>query len=186
MRTEPLPHEDKATFELAKDVFEVDNAASLFPATEWAEVPEANTAYAFGIAAGLIRRGYHKTPEDLVGVEEVRPIIGDLVDPDPCQRDMNGGCQTHLYLSLKPDDRCPQQVAKTWLQDHPEPVKTPGPGDLLCAGNCGRFIPWAYATKESGWKVTSATGPDTNDAGAHIRVWCPVCGPWGGQYIATH
>ncbi|ASX98968.1 hypothetical protein SEA_ROSIEPOSIE_73 [Arthrobacter phage RosiePosie] len=182
MRTEPLPHEDKAQFELAKAVFEVDNGAAKHPEYEWETATSDLTEYAFGIAAGLIRRGYHKTPDDLVKVADIRPIIRDLLDPDPCERDHNGGCQAHLYLSLKPGDTCPQQTAKNWLELHKEEPAKPGETDLVCSGYCGRFIPWPEATKDSGWKITTTSGPDTDDAGAYIRVWCPTCGPFGGSY----
>lgn len=182
MRTEPHPQEDKAQFELAKAVFEVDNAAAKNPAYEWEQAPPQNTAYAFNIAAGLIRRGYSKATGDLVRVEEVRPIIRDLVDPDPCDIDHNGGCQAHLYLSLKPGELCPQQSAKHWLETHPEPKAKPGEADLVCSGYCGNFIKWTAATKDSGWKITTTSGPDATDAGSHLRVWCPTCGPWGGEY----
>ncbi|QGZ17171.1 hypothetical protein HYQ19_gp072 [Arthrobacter phage DrYang] len=117
MRTEPLPHEDPVLFELARDIFIADNAAARFPHKEWEEVRETHTAYAFGIAAGLIRRGYHKN--DVVRVEEVRTIIGDLIDPDPCDRDHGGGCQAHGYIGLGLSATCPQQVAKDWLEAHP-------------------------------------------------------------------
>lgn len=162
MRTEPHPHEDKAQFELARAVFEADNAAAKNPAYEWGQATPQKTAYAFNIAAGLIRRGYHRTPDDLVKVADVRPLIESLADLE--------------------SNEIGRTAAKQWLDAHPEPKTTPGEADLVCSGGCGRFIPWPDATKESGWKITTTSGPDTKDAGSHLRAWCPTCGPFGGQY----
>ena len=50
---------------------------------------------------------------------DVRRLIADLVDPDPCSFDHHGGCQAHGYLSLEPGEVCPQAEAKQWLADHP-------------------------------------------------------------------
>lgn len=182
MRDSNLPHQDPALFDLARDIFEADNAAALDPAKEWEKAPVHATTYAFSIARGLIRCGYSKTTGDLVRVEEVRPIIRDLLDPDPCNIDHHGGCQAHGYYELNPGEICPQQTAKHWVETHPEPKAEPGETDLVCSGYCGRFIPWPEATKDSGWKITTTSGPDTNDAGSYIRVWCPTCGPFGGSY----
>ncbi|QFG14870.1 hypothetical protein SEA_LYMARA_69 [Arthrobacter phage Lymara] len=178
------PDLEPAVFELAFEIFTADNDSFKgTPEELWASSGVHHTAYAFNIARALIAKGYSKTPGDMVRVEEVRPVIAEITDPDPCQRDMNGGCQTHLYLDLKPDDQCPQQVAKTWLQDHPEPKAEPGAGDLLCHGGCGNFTPWtAVNTELSRWTVTTTSTKDSGDPGAHIRVWCPACGPWGGTY----
>lgn len=44
-------------------------------------------------------------------------LIRDMVDPDPCWFDHNGGCQAHVYLTLKPGELCPHAEAKALLGD---------------------------------------------------------------------
>ncbi|ASX98744.1 hypothetical protein SEA_COLUCCI_75 [Arthrobacter phage Colucci] len=144
------------------------------PAYEWEVAQPELTEYAFGIAAGLLRRGYSKATGDLVRVEEVRPIIAEILDSEPCDRDHNGGCQAHGYYGLTPGELCPQQTAKHWLETHPAPVQDkPGDGDLVCSG-CSTFTSWVDAP-EKGWKITHR-GPDGK---ANIlAAWCPNCEPW--------
>lgn len=47
--------------------------------------------------------------------EKVKQMVRDLIDPDDCWFDHHGGCQTHVYLSLKPGELCPHAEAKQWL-----------------------------------------------------------------------
>lgn len=39
-------------------------------------------------------------------------LIADLVDPEDCEFDHNGGCQAHGYLSLRQGEKCPHAEAK--------------------------------------------------------------------------
>lgn len=39
-------------------------------------------------------------------------LLGELVDPDECWFDHNGGCQAHGFLDLKPGEACPNQQAR--------------------------------------------------------------------------
>lgn len=44
-----------------------------------------------------------------------RTLLAELVDPDPCWFDHNGGCQAHGYISLEPGETCPVHDAKAIL-----------------------------------------------------------------------
>lgn len=46
---------------------------------------------------------------------DIAQLIRDLVDPDECWFDHNGGCQAHGYLSLEHGEMCPHAEAKAWL-----------------------------------------------------------------------
>lgn len=48
--------------------------------------------------------------------EEMRALLTELVDPDPCWFDHNGGCQAHGYLSLAPGEKCPNERTKELLR----------------------------------------------------------------------
>lgn len=48
-------------------------------------------------------------------IEKARELIEELVDPDNCWFDHNGGCQAHGYISLLPGEKCPVRDAKDWL-----------------------------------------------------------------------
>lgn len=47
--------------------------------------------------------------------EEMRALLADLVDPDPCWFDHHGGCQAHGYLSLELGEKCPNAAAQGLL-----------------------------------------------------------------------
>jgi hypothetical protein len=49
-------------------------------------------------------------------------LLRSLIDEDDCWFDHHGGCQAHGYLSLEPDEKCPQAEAKERLAalDQPE------------------------------------------------------------------
>lgn len=47
-------------------------------------------------------------------------LLESLTDPDECDFDHHGGCQTHGYLSLEPGERCPQAEARELLAALPE------------------------------------------------------------------
>lgn len=42
-------------------------------------------------------------------------LLSELVDPDECWFDHNGGCQAHGFISLKPGEVCPNQQARDLL-----------------------------------------------------------------------
>lgn len=42
---------------------------------------------------------------------ELRELIVDLADGEPCDFDHHGGCQSHGYIDLEPDQQCPQGKA---------------------------------------------------------------------------
>ncbi|SEU46453.1 hypothetical protein [Nonomuraea wenchangensis] len=42
-------------------------------------------------------------------------LLQALTDDEECDFDHHGGCQTHGYLSLEPDERCPQAEARELL-----------------------------------------------------------------------
>lgn len=44
-----------------------------------------------------------------------RSLLESLVSDDDCDFDHHGGCQAHLYLSLEPGEKCPQQQLKDLL-----------------------------------------------------------------------
>lgn len=71
-----------------------------------------------------IRRGYPTetpTPGTTPGLApDLRRLISDLTDADPCHFDHHGGCQAHGYLSLEPGELCPHAEAKQLLNDNPE------------------------------------------------------------------
>lgn len=46
---------------------------------------------------------------------DVAQLVRDLIDPDDCWFDHQGGCQAHGYLSLQPGEMCPHAEAKLWL-----------------------------------------------------------------------
>jgi hypothetical protein len=48
-------------------------------------------------------------------LDEIAQLIRNLTDPDPCSFDHHGGCQAHGYLSLQPEEKCPQQTAKEFI-----------------------------------------------------------------------
>lgn len=50
--------------------------------------------------------------------DELLEIISALVDPDDCDFDHHGGCQTHGFLSLQPGEVCPNERAKRLLEEH--------------------------------------------------------------------
>ena len=50
--------------------------------------------------------------------EQAYRLINELVDPDDCWFDHDGGCQAHGYLSLMPGEKCPQAEAKEWIAAH--------------------------------------------------------------------
>jgi hypothetical protein len=41
-----------------------------------------------------------------------RDLLESLVSVEACQFDHHGGCQAHLYLTLEPGEKCPQQELK--------------------------------------------------------------------------
>jgi hypothetical protein len=49
-----------------------------------------------------------------------RRLLEDLIDEDDCWFDHNGGCQAHMYLSLRPGELCPQEEAKRVLDPYRE------------------------------------------------------------------
>lgn len=49
-------------------------------------------------------------------VKELRSLVRDFLDPDPCWFDHHGGCQAHGYLDLEPGELCPQAVLKQMLE----------------------------------------------------------------------
>lgn len=63
----------------------------------------------------LIQINTEDVPLLLAGVEHLRTLLRDMVDPDPCYFDHNGGCQAHGYLNLKPGEMCPHAEAKAVL-----------------------------------------------------------------------
>jgi hypothetical protein len=44
---------------------------------------------------------------------ELRELLQDLIDPDPCSFDHHGYCQAHGWMSTSP--RCPHARAKELL-----------------------------------------------------------------------
>lgn len=44
-----------------------------------------------------------------------RSLLAELVDPDPCWFDHNGGCQAHGYIGLEPGETCPVHDARAIL-----------------------------------------------------------------------
>jgi hypothetical protein len=52
--------------------------------------------------------------------EKVTQLLADLVDPDDCWFDHNGGCQVHGYISLQPGELCPHEEAKRLLREDDE------------------------------------------------------------------
>lgn len=65
----------------------------------------------------LIQINTEDVPLLLAGVEVLRTLLRDMVDPDPCYFDHHGGCQAHGYLSLKPGEMCPHAEAKVILSE---------------------------------------------------------------------
>ncbi|MFI2663382.1 hypothetical protein [Micromonospora carbonacea] len=49
---------------------------------------------------------------------DVRGLIADLVDPDPCSFDHHGYCQAHAWFETDPP--CPHERAKKLLADQGE------------------------------------------------------------------
>ena len=47
--------------------------------------------------------------------DQLRVLVRDLCDPDPCWFDHHGGCQAHGYLSLERGQLCPHEEAKQLL-----------------------------------------------------------------------
>ncbi|WP_346921316.1 hypothetical protein [Glutamicibacter creatinolyticus] len=50
---------------------------------------------------------------------QLRQLVRDMTDPDPCWFDHHGGCQAHGYLELKPGELCPHDEAKQLLKEQP-------------------------------------------------------------------
>lgn len=48
-------------------------------------------------------------------LHRVVELLRDLIDPDDCWFDHNGGCQAHGYLRLEPGELCPHADAKELL-----------------------------------------------------------------------
>ena len=46
-----------------------------------------------------------------------RDLLESLVDDGECHFDHHGGCQEHMYLSLEPGEKCPQQELKDLLDE---------------------------------------------------------------------
>lgn len=46
---------------------------------------------------------------------QLRRLVAELVDTDPCSFDHAGGCQAHGFLSLEPGQMCPHEEAKRLL-----------------------------------------------------------------------
>lgn len=46
-----------------------------------------------------------------------RDLLESLVDDEACWFDRHGGCQAHGYLSLGPDEKCPQHELKDILKN---------------------------------------------------------------------
>jgi hypothetical protein len=49
---------------------------------------------------------------------DLRELINDLTDPDPCQYDHHGYCQAHCWFETDP--RCPHARAQDWLANNAE------------------------------------------------------------------
>lgn len=60
----------------------------------------------------------------LTRAEKAEALLRDLVDPDDCWFDHNGGCQAHGYLSLEPGELCPHAEAKSLLAALNPPEET--------------------------------------------------------------
>lgn len=45
-------------------------------------------------------------------IEDLRSIVGDLVDAEPCRLDHDGGCQAHDWFG---ETECPHARAKRFL-----------------------------------------------------------------------
>ena len=43
---------------------------------------------------------------------DLRSLIESFIDDDDCSFDIHGGCQTHGYFGLQPDEMCPNEEAK--------------------------------------------------------------------------
>lgn len=80
--------------------------------------------YAKGIGGSNVTATIRKLIADAADVLEASPItpgrdieqlIRDLIDPDDCWFDHNGGCQAHGYLELQAGEMCPHAKAKAWL-----------------------------------------------------------------------
>jgi len=72
-------------------------------------------------ADALIAAGYRKQPEPEI-TDKLVAMVRDMVDPDDCWFDHNGGCQAHGYISLQHGELCPQAEAKAWLASLAVPV----------------------------------------------------------------
>jgi hypothetical protein len=46
------------------------------------------------------------TPKLLAEVEQLRALLAEFVDDEPCEFDHHGGCQTHGFLEPRPGQRC--------------------------------------------------------------------------------
>ncbi|MGI6878805.1 hypothetical protein [Microbacterium sp. gxy059] len=57
-----------------------------------------------------------ETPPNAPGRDIVQ-LVRDLIDPDECWFDHNGGCQAHGYFSLQPGELCPNAEAKAWISE---------------------------------------------------------------------
>jgi len=50
-------------------------------------------------------------------VKQLRSLVRDFLDPDPCEFDHHGYCQAHMYLGGEPMS-CPHGRARTILAAH--------------------------------------------------------------------
>jgi hypothetical protein len=48
-------------------------------------------------------------------IDALKRLLSELVDPDPCWFDHNGGCQAHGFISLQPGKTCPHADVKALL-----------------------------------------------------------------------
>jgi hypothetical protein len=48
---------------------------------------------------------------------EATALIGNLVDPDPCDWDHNHSCQAHGYFYIPQGEKCPNQAGKDWVSE---------------------------------------------------------------------
>lgn len=88
--------------------------------------------------------------------EQLRQLVQDMVDPDPCAFDHRGGCQAHGYLILKPGEKCPHAEAKELLEGDPH-MDANDKSEATC--HVGEYTPdtkevrgaWLQAHRTEAW-----------------------------------
>lgn len=45
-------------------------------------------------------------------------LLSELIDKEPCRYDHNHACQEHGYFGMEPDEMCPIQETKLFLESH--------------------------------------------------------------------